>query len=397
MSWRRSLSAIALLLALILASACATTVAKKAATPTAFPTATPVLTPPPLTIKPARPLTWTVHQLPFTVPVGESYSTDVAFSQADSATAYACAASAQGIRVWVTRDRADHWTAGAEIPEVATGCDMTIDDAHPETAILRSWRGDISTVLNNYLTRDAGASWSLLAVPSPDTPFYRQLRTQQGVTYAAAATPPHSRCDCFSALYMSKDGMRTWSRIDAGIQAAGRSSYVYWFNDGGDILAGTTNHYSGQDELWLTSDQGAHWKPWSAMQADYFLVPQGQGQRFWRACAVYSSASSLDPPNLPGLVCTLDGGATWTPSGGVRGTSVKLEAPAGIMTTDGAALRVVNASSPNQLQRATPGRQGWEPLGALPASEDEPDYGANLTMWANLTMSQAQRLAFYGC
>ena len=244
----RSLSTMVLLLAVLLTSACATSVAKKAPTATLLPTATPVLTPPPLTIKPARRLTWTVHQLPFTVPVGESYSTNVAFSQAESATAYACAASAQGIRVWVTRDRADHWTAGADIAEAATGCDMMVDDAHPETAILRSLRGGISTVLNNYLTRDAGASWALLAAPSPDTPFYRQLKTQQGVTYAAAATPPRSRCDCFSALYMSKDGMRTWSRIDAGIQAAGRFPRL--------LVQRRRGHYGG-DRQWLFWTGGA--------------------------------------------------------------------------------------------------------------------------------------------
>jgi hypothetical protein len=167
--------------------------------------------------------------------------------------------------------------------------------------------------------------------------------------------------------------MRTWAPVDADILAAGRFAYAFWLNGAGDILAVTTNRGSGQDELWLTTDQGAHWKSWSATHADSFIVPEGQRQRFWLACGVNSSVSSNDPPSRPGLICTLDGGKTWMPSGGPVVSLSRLESSAQFMTPDGAALRADYAPSVTgevvgELQRAIPGKQGWESLGALPAS-----------------------------
>jgi hypothetical protein len=167
--------------------------------------------------------------------------------------------------------------------------------------------------------------------------------------------------------------MRTWASIDADILAAGRFPYAFWLSGVGQILALSTNRGSGQDELWLTSDQGAHWKAWNATHADSSIVPAGQSQRFWRACGVNSSVSNNDPPSRPGLICTLDGGKTWTPSVGPVMSLSHLESSAQFMTPDGAALRADYAYSSTgavtgELERAVPGKQGWESLGALPAS-----------------------------
>jgi hypothetical protein len=270
------------------------------------------------------------------------------------------------------------------VPGAADSCRVTLDDAHPETAILLTYHAisDGCTACNHgdyrtYLTRDAGATWTPLAAPSPATPLYGLLKTHGGVTYATAATIPRSHCGaCHTTLYASTDGMRTWAPIDNDILAAGRFAYAFWLNDAGEILAATTNRGAGQDELWLTSDRGARWKAWSGAHADSFIVPEGQRQRFWRACAVTSSMSSADPPNHPGLNCTLDGGATWTPAGGSGGPIATLEPSAQFMTPDGAALRATyvrsssgwDAEITGTLQRAIPGKQGWESLGALPAS-----------------------------
>jgi hypothetical protein len=96
--------------------------------------------------------------------------------------------------------------------------------------------------------------------------------------------------------------MRTWSRIDAGIQVAGRFAYGYWLDDAGEILAETTNRFARQDELWLASDQGAHWKAWSAIHADSFIIPEGQGQRFWRAwCQLRREQQRSPEPSWPHL------------------------------------------------------------------------------------------------
>jgi hypothetical protein len=378
MSRRHSELLLTVLSIVLLTSACATTAAKKT------PSATPGLTPPALSIKPARPLVWIAHQLPFAVPLGRIYNTGLFFSQADGATAYACVETGQNVRVWVTRDKAVHWIHSADVPGAADSCRVTVDDAYPETAILLTYHAidDHCQACNhgdyrNYLTRDAGATWTPLVAPSPETPLYGLLKTHGSVTYATAATIPHSHCgDCHTTLYASKDDMRTWAPMDNDILAAGRFAYVFWLNDVGEILAATTNRGAGQDELWLTTDQGAHWKAWSVTHADSFLVPEGQRQRFWRACGVTSSMSSNAPPNSPGLTCTLDGGATWTPSGGSGGTIATLESSAQFMTPDGAALRAnyVGSSSgwdaeiTGEVQRAIPDKQGWESLGTLPAS-----------------------------
>ncbi len=377
----RSLLALVLLLPVLLTSACATSIAKKAPNATKAPTATPVLTPPVLAIKPARPLVWAAHQLPFAASLGKFYNTGLSFSQADGATAYACVESSQGVRVWITRDRAVHWMHGADVQGAADSCRVIVDDARPETAILLTYHAIPANCMgcfpgdyHNYLTRDAGSTWTPLAAPADETPLFGVLKTKGNVTYATAATLPHSHCGyCYTALYASKDDLRTWTRIDAGIQAVGRSAVQFWVNSAGDIMAETTNNITRQDELWLTPNQGVHWKAWSDAQADSFIVPAAQNQRFWWACGVISGVSSADPPDLPGLICTVDGGTTWTPAGGSVGTFGHLEPTAQFMAPDGAALRAAYASSSTgavtgELQRAISGKQGWESLGALPAS-----------------------------
>ena len=107
----RSSATVVLLLVVLLATACATSVAKKAPTATLLPTATPVLTPPPLTIKPAHPLTRIAHQLPPGLKLTPYNWDGPALAQSDGDTAYLCNLANGQAQVWAcllyTSDAAD--------------------------------------------------------------------------------------------------------------------------------------------------------------------------------------------------------------------------------------------------------------------------------------------------
>ena len=125
MSQRCRLPILFLLFVMLLASACATSIAKTEPTTTLSPTATPVLTPPPLTIKPAHPLTWTAHQLPPGLKLTPYNWDGPALAQSDGDTAYLCDLANGQAQVWATHDRAAHWIVVGSVPVASgvTSCD----------------------------------------------------------------------------------------------------------------------------------------------------------------------------------------------------------------------------------------------------------------------------------
>ncbi len=226
MSQRCRLPILPLLFVVLLASACATRVATKTPTATQAPTATPVLTPPPLSIKPAHPLVWTAHQLPSGLKLTPYNWDGPALAQSDGDTAYLCALANSQARIWATHDRAEHWRVAGSIPVASdvTSCTITVDAFQPRQALLRTYAPDGQCCaqetgeIRTYQTADGGATWVPRAAPSEATPNFAGLATLDDVSYALAYTRGHSHCsDCYSALFMSKDGMRTWTRIDGNL------------------------------------------------------------------------------------------------------------------------------------------------------------------------------------
>jgi hypothetical protein len=292
MSQRHNLSILFLLIVTLLTSACATSIATKA------PTATPVLTPPPLTIKPAHPLVWTAHQLPPGLKL-TPYSWDGrALTQSDGDTAYVCDLTNGQARVWATHDRAAHWAMAGGVPVTSsvTECYITVDDFRPQQALLRTYANDgqccarYTGEIRIYLTTDGGATWTSRDAPSVATPLFSELATLGGVSYALARTRPHSHCaDCYSALFVSKEGMRTWTRIDADIFLMSglyseRFISGFWPGSSGELLAQATNNSGATTyDLWRSYDQGAHWSQIGMGRSGTvypLIVADGQSQRF---------------------------------------------------------------------------------------------------------------------
>ena len=174
MSQRCRLPILFLLFVMLLASACATSIAKTEPTTTLSPTATPVLTPPPLTIKPAHPLTWTAHQLPPGLKLTPYNWDGPALAQSDGDTAYLCDLANGQAQVWATHDRAAHWSVAGSVPvaSAVTSCDITVDVFQPRQALLRTYAPDGQCCaqetgeIRTYLTADGGATWSPRDAPT---------------------------------------------------------------------------------------------------------------------------------------------------------------------------------------------------------------------------------------
>jgi photosystem II stability/assembly factor-like uncharacterized protein len=251
----------------------------------------------------------------------------------------------------------------------------------------------------NYLTTDDGVTWTPRDAPAEETPLFSNLASVGGVSYALADTITRSACSgCYSALYRSKDGMRTWTRIDADIfliRGAYTERYVSWFwlGSSGELLAQVQHNNPGSTyELWRSDDQGAHWSQigmgrngmadpgW--IDPGGIIVADGQNQRFWRACAAYQKSGDRTHPPVQQISCTLDGGATWLDTGGDNSYHVEAFAQA----RDGALLAVTpnpfHDESPTKLLRVTPGQSVWESLGPLPVRDATPaPYAAAGTLW----------------
>jgi photosystem II stability/assembly factor-like uncharacterized protein len=393
MPQRRSLLALALLITVLLTSACATTVGKGAPTVALSPTVTPVLTPPPLTIKPAHPLTWTAHQLPPGLNLTPYNWNGPALAQSDGDTAYLCNLANGQAQIWVTHDRAEHWTMSGSVPVTSsmTECYIAVDAMQPRQALLRTYKLVCCQIVSYegriYQTTDGGVTWTQRDAPAEETPLFSNLASLGGVSYTLAGTLPRSHdISGYVALFMSKDGMRTWRRIDAGVfmQKGGRTERFierFWLGSSGELLAAVINNTAATTfDLWRSGDQGAHWSQIRTGRSGTvypLVVADGQGQRFWRACAAYQTLGDYTHPPVQQISCTVDGGKTWLDTGGDNSYHINIFAQA----TDGALLAV----TPNpfrgehalKLLRIVPGQSAWESLGALsPAGGDVRTAGA---------------------
>jgi hypothetical protein len=386
MYWRQKLPALVLLLVVLLTSACETPLAKKA------PTATPASTPPPLTIKPAHPVVWTAHQWP----TGLTLRTDIlrpewpdsdywiglALSKSDGDTVYFCVVAHGQAQVRATNDRAEHWILAGSVPVTSrvTDCYIAVDATQPRQALLQTYTpdgklGEYTGEMRAYLTTDGGATWAPRDVQSGVTPILTQLASLSGVSYALANTWPRSHCnECFSAaLYISKDGMLTWSRIDADLFLKPgyprRSVDRFWLAPSGELLAEVFESSNGEMvELWRSMDQGTHWNQITLpATTGRIFVASGQSQRFWRVCEAYIiiGGGNSHPPYQQ-ITRTLDGGATWRDTGGPNSAGIRVLAQA----ADGALLAATMdpySGDETTLLRVAPRQSAWESLGAIPA------------------------------
>ncbi len=379
-----------LLAALLVGCGTGSTTSRLVTIPTAGPTPT---------LAPARPLDWQAHQPPVALgSAGQWFNGGLAVAQGDGNTAYICSLEGAGqghMQIWATHDRAAHWARVSDV--VSTGpiqiCYLVVDDLQPTTVVaVLCAKVDFTYCSGpaNYLTLDGGATWQAVSGPLP---HFRQLATYGGVSYSLTATPPHSACfDCTDALAVSRDGLRTWTRIDQAITSARRFVERFWLEPAsGALLVETSNHYVFQNELWLTTDGGAHWtRTRNPVVDSYFVRPLLPGVP-WYACGNHSSTSS-DHPTYPSLLeCSRDGGRTWSQTGGPY-VNPGLAFPIAI-AVDGSILAQWSLSSSSgaagrfELRRLAPAATGWgstwEPLGPLPALGSLTYAASSGVLWLN--------------
>jgi photosystem II stability/assembly factor-like uncharacterized protein len=305
----------------------------------------------------------------------------------DGAVAYACLAPASDQSsdpigrplVWLTRDHAQSWSQMASIPanHLNNGCILYVDQRDPAIVVaLLTWtpRGagggpDIRDS-TNYVSFNSGATWRTLTDAQPFE--MGRTATVNGTTYAMRGVLTGDAVH--TGLWVSHDAMSSWRLIDPPGQTS--DAAFFWLSP---FSAALLVQYGEPDEvqsLWSSPDGGAHWSQltlpdlyaFAAYSVGYLAMAPGAG-KLWMICsdtiAVSGSAIGGDP-----LVCSRDGGKTWTRLPALTVAPNATDGPqyverVGALGSDGALL----ALAAGGLYRLAPGAQQWQSLGVVPAGD----------------------------
>ncbi|HEY7339234.1 MAG TPA: zf-HC2 domain-containing protein, partial [Ktedonobacterales bacterium] len=311
-------------------------------TPTPLPTAAPASP----AVRVASP-NWQTGNFPASgITFGDRSDDILSFGVAstDGNIAYACYSQTSNtgghvnsqITIYRTSDRAIHWTRLAQFPwPDAQTSDCTVqvdalDSSRVLVNILGGVVGQTDTAIWYELTEDGGATWTKLSYN--DGLSY--LATANGCTYAIRWQVVGQQSNGLPKydihLSVSTDHLRTWQPIDGALTDPVQNQGVtrFWLNPDGELLAEATTSTTNANgiptttgrSLWLSDDGGAHWSAfplpnlggggvsnsfigsWTVQQ------PTTHGQA-WRLCA---DEMASDGRTTMGIVCTSDGGHTWT-------------------------------------------------------------------------------------
>ncbi|GEM_PF-2126839 len=284
-------------------------------------------------LPPAAPLTWTTASMPPGNPMSgmRDNGASLTVAPSDGNTAYTCTAPSPPLpspskvpaSVWVTHDRARHWTRAAPIPPVAHPfgwCWVVVDQMNPATAVLAvSWgreaEGPSLKTTVSFVTFNSGQSWQPLTSPqtSPQNFFVFEFATYHGVTIAIIGVNIDGG---LSKWWVSRNHMRTWQTINyqLPVQQIGQ----FWINPGtGELLAhGLLDNSDSTVQLLDSHDLGLHWTtitvPVNFGWGSPLISPPVANQP-WRLCGwAPPSASTTNPEDESGtLMCSMDGGHTW--------------------------------------------------------------------------------------
>jgi hypothetical protein len=338
------------------------------------PTATPTSLPP-------APLAWQAAAFPPGYNSLGAIHGPLAFAPSDGNTAYVCGVTGAGNQdsapgVWVTHDRAAHWTRMADLPVSRTigWCWIVVDSLNPAIAVaIVSWApNDLGPVPNfdlDFATFDGGATWRQLG-GNPEPFLVKQLATRQGTTLAILDSGVGGGD---IRLWISTDQMRTWQPVSGPWGPEGWGNPVVWVNPGsGAILLQT-----GVDtaRLWGSTDGGQHWSRLKTptLDATTVLVAPPAAGKPWQICGI--TPYSADPSNGGQLLCSQDGGQTWAQRplltvtlSGPKGSYTQTGYPFA-MTDDGTVLAELVQPPPNALYRLPPGAVAWQSLGPIPSDD----------------------------
>lgn len=371
-----------------------------------WPPVSKTATPAPITIHSGR-LTWKQVIVPKGFP-GSVDQSDApatvggpAVAPSDGRTMYACQADRRYVsspRVWVTHDAGVHWSVitPTDLAANTGGCRLWVDGNDANTLVVSFF-----PMLNlqqpvplsqwvTYATVDGGATWSKPA-GLQDGMFIGMLASAHGQTYAQM-TSNSPNGDSTTGLYVSRDGMRSWTRIDATLpDTVPNPPQVH---DTGKIFEMRVNPTSGEvlaityaDTLWSTVDDGAHWTevayPHAVSDAAHTTPLLFVGGPTTSAHMTICGGFTLpQPPNTQQIECTTDNGQTWserpTSTSSSRSTPAYHLDLAGV-GADGSLYATANIpSSPGKenggftIYRLPPGSMAtgdWQALGAVPDSQ----------------------------
>jgi hypothetical protein len=354
--------ALALLLAALLAAGCGPTASRVAQTSGTRTPATPTATLPP------APLSWeTVNLPPGNLLPGLSNLGLLSVAPNDGNTAYACAAPTSlsvGATIWVTHDRGQHWTQLASLPVVSQRlvyCWIVPDAVDPAIAVAElSWPTNpfVEPAFmqgTHFVTFDGGELWQPLSGPKRFD--VRWMATYRGTTIAAV----EADVPFISALWVSHDQMQTWqsSTILTGYDSmsinptTGELLQIGLFGGG----SATT------EQLEESEDAGQHWTLISTpLDSTTVVSPPVAGQP-WRICGI----AQYTDPNTGILMCSMDGGKTWTerPQYEIDGQFLLNEVAVGPDGTVYAEIGLI----PGTLYRLAPGSDQWQSLSPTPQSQ----------------------------
>src|SRR5579859_1202663 len=192
------------------------------------------------------------------------------FVSADNGdVAYACIVSTTSpsvtVPVWLTRDRAAHWTQVETLtaPRPVTSCGVTPDDFDTGTAdIVLDWKSPgaqwMPSVTVSYVTTDAGAHWQKLT----GTPAFviSDLATRDGRVYALRTIQVDAEGTTARRLSTSDDHFRTWHPIDSAIADNFNPISGFWADPTSNTLLASVDNGPESSVLWSSNDDGAHWQ-----------------------------------------------------------------------------------------------------------------------------------------
>jgi hypothetical protein len=230
------------------------------ASPTVAPT--PTVTP---TALPARPLSWK----PGTAPIRLVREIDppvqaLVTSPADGRAAYLCGANWTNTNtdvqpdVWVTTDRAAHWTliTPLPLPRHFNSCHMVVNDTNVASAVVEMIYDSATPdtdVTDDFATFDGGKSWSQIGASNSER--VAQLASLGDTIYALTSSPtddggqPH----LFVASSATFADPRAWQRADTGLPAPIQR---LWLNPRTGALLATISLIGNQPQLWQSTDGG---------------------------------------------------------------------------------------------------------------------------------------------
>jgi hypothetical protein len=359
-------------------------------------------------VLPGTPLSWTAGSLPLgntMFSFGSSDSLSSMFiAPTDGNTAYSCvipASASVGPGIWVTHDRAQHWTALAVLPPVAhqlSICTLIPDAADRSIMVASvSWArptdlfgAPLQVAIKEYMqfvTFDGGAHWNQLNGPGPFE--LKWLATYHATTVAMLDTDASGGSE---NMWISTDQMQTWHELT---QAPVGQPSINPATGALLVLGGTGN---SQEQISESSDLDQHWTSY-AMPIDSGnmppLVSLPVGSQPWRICGIAGTVS-VSPSSAGTLMCSLDSGRTWTSRPQLittfdntdKGLIVPQAANVVAVGADGTIYAVMPSSMwpmgiSAGLYQLTPQATRWQPLTFPPGDAvDTTDIPGSGILWA---------------